>query len=46
MEYGFLVIIFIVVFLFFKWVNILKEYERAVTFWLGRLPANHRPAKV
>jgi regulator of protease activity HflC (stomatin/prohibitin superfamily) len=20
-----------------KWVNILKEYERAVTFWLGRL---------
>jgi regulator of protease activity HflC (stomatin/prohibitin superfamily) len=37
MGYGFLVIIFIVVFLFFKWVNILKEYERAVTFWLGRL---------
>src|SRR5207244_8149704 len=21
----------------FKWINILKEYERAVTFWLGRL---------
>src|SRR5437762_632191 len=20
-----------------KWINILKEYERAVTFWLGRL---------
>jgi regulator of protease activity HflC (stomatin/prohibitin superfamily) len=37
MEYGFLIIFFIVVFLLFKWVNILKEYERAVTFWLGRL---------
>jgi regulator of protease activity HflC (stomatin/prohibitin superfamily) len=21
----------------FKWINVLKEYERAVTFWLGRL---------
>lgn len=21
----------------FKWINILQEYERAVTFWLGRL---------
>ncbi len=39
MTYGFLVIIFIVLFLFFKWVNILREYERAVTFWLGRLSA-------
>ena len=28
---------FVLVILFFKWVNILKEYERAVTFWLGRL---------
>jgi regulator of protease activity HflC (stomatin/prohibitin superfamily) len=37
MSYGFLVIIFIAIFLFFKWVNILREYERAVTFWLGRL---------
>jgi regulator of protease activity HflC (stomatin/prohibitin superfamily) len=34
---GFIVIIFIAVFLFLKWVNVLKEYERAVTFWLGRL---------
>ena len=34
---GFIVIIFVGVFLFFKWVNILREYERAVTFWLGRL---------
>jgi regulator of protease activity HflC (stomatin/prohibitin superfamily) len=40
MNYGFLVIIFIAVFLFFKWVNILREYERAVTFWLGRLSAH------
>src|SRR5215207_11155004 len=37
MEYGFIIIVFIIVFLLFKWVNILKEYERAVTFWLGRL---------
>jgi regulator of protease activity HflC (stomatin/prohibitin superfamily) len=35
--FGFVAIIFIVVFLFMKWVNVLKEYERAVTFWLGRL---------
>ena len=40
MEYGFVIILFIVVFLLFKWVNILKEYERAVTFWLGRLSAH------
>jgi regulator of protease activity HflC (stomatin/prohibitin superfamily) len=39
MEYGFIIIVFIVLFLLFKWVNILKEYERAVTFWLGRLSA-------
>jgi regulator of protease activity HflC (stomatin/prohibitin superfamily) len=39
MPYGFglIAIIFIAVFLFLKWVNVLKEYERAVTFWLGRL---------
>ena len=37
MEYGFIVIVVIGIFLFFKWVNILKEYERAVTFVLGRL---------
>ena len=30
--------------LLFKWVNILNEYERAVTFWLGRLgPAPKGP---
>ncbi|MCA1582837.1 MAG: slipin family protein [Acidobacteria bacterium] len=28
---------FVGLILFFKWVNVLKEYERAVTFWLGRL---------
>jgi regulator of protease activity HflC (stomatin/prohibitin superfamily) len=37
MSYGLIAVIFIAVFLFFKWVNILREYERAVTFWLGRL---------
>ncbi|HEY9420755.1 MAG TPA: slipin family protein, partial [Thermoanaerobaculia bacterium] len=37
MEYGIIVIAVIAIFLFFKWVNILKEYERAVTFWLGRV---------
>jgi regulator of protease activity HflC (stomatin/prohibitin superfamily) len=37
MSYGLIVVIFIAIFLFFKWVNILREYERAVTFWLGRL---------
>jgi regulator of protease activity HflC (stomatin/prohibitin superfamily) len=29
---GFIALIFL-----FKWINVLKEYERAVTFWLGRL---------
>jgi regulator of protease activity HflC (stomatin/prohibitin superfamily) len=38
--FGFVAIIFIAVFLFMKWVNVLKEYERAVTFWLGRLSPN------
>ncbi|MGH9399842.1 MAG: slipin family protein [Thermoanaerobaculia bacterium] len=28
---------FVVLILLFKWINILREYERAVTFWLGRL---------
>jgi regulator of protease activity HflC (stomatin/prohibitin superfamily) len=38
--FGFIAILFIAVFLFLKWVNVLKEYERAVTFWLGRLSPN------
>jgi len=40
MQYGLVVIIFIAIFLLFKWVNILREYERAVTFWLGRLSSH------
>ena len=34
---GLMLALFVGVILFFKWVNVLKEYERAVTFWLGRL---------
>jgi len=34
---GVLIAGFILLILFFKWINVLKEYERAVTFWLGRL---------
>jgi regulator of protease activity HflC (stomatin/prohibitin superfamily) len=32
-----LAIAFVVLIFRFRWVNILNEYERAVTFWLGRL---------
>jgi regulator of protease activity HflC (stomatin/prohibitin superfamily) len=38
---GCLFAVFILLLFVFKWVNILKEYERAVTFWLGRL--SHHP---
>ena len=31
------VLIFLAVFFLFKWINVLNEYERAVTFYLGRL---------
>jgi regulator of protease activity HflC (stomatin/prohibitin superfamily) len=34
---GCLVALFIGLVFLFKWINILNEYERAVTFWLGRL---------
>jgi len=34
---GFVFAAFLVLILVFKWINILREYERAVTFWLGRL---------
>jgi regulator of protease activity HflC (stomatin/prohibitin superfamily) len=34
---GFVFAAFILLLFVFKWINILKEYERAVTFWLGRL---------
>ncbi|MEA2564607.1 MAG: hypothetical protein QOH06_6111 [Acidobacteriota bacterium] len=35
--YGIGLMIILGVFLFSRWVNVLNEYERAVTFWLGRL---------
>ena len=38
--YGIGLIIIIGLFLFSRWVNVLNEYERAVTFWLGRLSPN------
>lgn len=34
---GLIVALFIGLVFFFKWINVLNEYERAVTFWLGRL---------
>ncbi len=34
---GILVAGFIGLLFLFKWINVLNEYERAVTFWLGRL---------
>jgi regulator of protease activity HflC (stomatin/prohibitin superfamily) len=34
---GCLLAAFIGLLFLFKWINILKEYERGVTFWLGRL---------
>lgn len=34
---GLILIVAIGLFLFSRWVNVLNEYERAVTFWLGRL---------
>ena len=34
---GCLVALFVAVIFLVKWINVLNEYERAVTFWLGRL---------
>ncbi|HEV8611051.1 MAG TPA: slipin family protein [Thermoanaerobaculia bacterium] len=34
---GCLVALFVGIIFLFKWINVLNEYERAVTFWLGRL---------
>jgi regulator of protease activity HflC (stomatin/prohibitin superfamily) len=34
---GLLFALFIGLLFLFKWINVLNEYERAVTFWLGRL---------
>src|SRR5580693_4764853 len=35
--FGLVAIFLIAFFLLSRWVNVLQEYERAVTFWLGRL---------
>jgi len=44
---GFVFAAFLLLILVFKWINILREYERAVTFWLGRLsPAAKGPGLV
>jgi regulator of protease activity HflC (stomatin/prohibitin superfamily) len=37
MLYGPIFVVFLALILISRWVNILNEYERAVTFWLGRL---------
>ncbi|HSN89104.1 MAG TPA: slipin family protein [Thermoanaerobaculia bacterium] len=37
--YGIGVVIIVGLFILSRWINILNEYERAVTFWLGRLSA-------
>ena len=34
---GWVVALFVALIFLFKWINVLNEYERAVTFWLGRL---------
>ena len=38
--FGPVAIVLIVFFLLSRWINVLQEYERAVTFWLGRLSAH------
>jgi regulator of protease activity HflC (stomatin/prohibitin superfamily) len=37
--YGIVLFLVLGIFVLSRWINILKEYERAVTFWLGRLSA-------
>ena len=32
-------VVILAVFILSQWINVLREYERAVTFWLGRLSA-------
>ena len=34
---AFIAAVLVVIVFLSKWINILNEYERAVTFWLGRL---------
>jgi len=38
--YGIIVVVIVALFLFSRWINIKNEWERAVTFWLGRLSAH------
>jgi regulator of protease activity HflC (stomatin/prohibitin superfamily) len=35
--FGLVAIVLIALFVLSRWINVLQEYERAVTFWLGRL---------
>ncbi len=35
--YGLAFVAFLLIIVLTRWINILNEYERAVTFWLGRL---------
>ncbi|MFQ5525316.1 MAG: slipin family protein [Thermoanaerobaculia bacterium] len=45
--YGLIFLLFLAIFAISRWINILNEYERAVTFWLGRLsPAPKGPGLV
>ena len=37
--FGIVAVVIVGLFLFSRWVNVLQEWERAVTFWLGRLSA-------
>jgi regulator of protease activity HflC (stomatin/prohibitin superfamily) len=38
--FGIAAVVLIAFFLLSRWINVLQEYERAVTFWLGRLAAH------
>lgn len=40
--FGLFVIVLIAVILLSRWINILQEYERAVTFFLGRVTSHAR----
>ena len=37
MTYGLVLVVVLALILLSRWINVLNEYERAVTFWLGRL---------
>jgi regulator of protease activity HflC (stomatin/prohibitin superfamily) len=38
--FGIAAVVLFAFFLLSRWINVLQEYERAVTFWLGRLAAH------